>query len=47
MEMKKYLLFFRLRFACGVQYRMAAVSALTTQKPSRPSVMKPIRGSPS
>lgn len=31
MKMKKYLLFFRLRFSCGIQYRMAAVSALTTQ----------------
>lgn len=29
--MKKYLLFFRLRFATGVQYRMASVTALTTQ----------------
>ncbi len=29
--MKKYYLFFRLRFAAGIQYRMAAVTALTTQ----------------
>lgn len=29
--MKKYLLFFKLRFATGVQYRMASVTALTTQ----------------
>ena len=29
--MKKYYLFFRLRFSAGVQYRMASVTALTTQ----------------
>ena len=29
--MKKYYLFFKLRFATGVQYRMASVTALTTQ----------------
>lgn len=29
--MKKYYLFFRLRFATGLQYRMASVTALTTQ----------------
>lgn len=29
--MRKYYLFFRLRFAAGIQYRMAAVTALTTQ----------------
>lgn len=29
--MKKYYLFFKLRFASGVQYRMASVTALTTQ----------------
>lgn len=29
--MKKYYLFFKLRFAAGVQYRMAAITALTTQ----------------
>ena len=29
--MRKYYLFFRLRFAAGVQYRMAAITALTTQ----------------
>lgn len=29
--MKKYLTFFRLRFATGVQYRMASIMALTTQ----------------
>lgn len=29
--MKKYFLFFKLRFATGLQYRMAAVTALTTQ----------------
>lgn len=29
--MKKYLSFFKLRFATGMQYRMASVAALTTQ----------------
>ncbi len=29
--MKKYISFFRVRFATGLQYRMAAVTALTTQ----------------
>ena len=29
--MRKYYLFFRLRFAAGIQYRMATVTALTTQ----------------
>ena len=29
--MKKYYLFFKLRFAAGIQYRMATVTALTTQ----------------
>ncbi|MDE6909098.1 MAG: ABC-2 family transporter protein [Lachnospiraceae bacterium] len=29
--MKKYVLFFKLRFATGMQYRMAFVAALTTQ----------------
>lgn len=29
--MKKYYLFFRLRFAVGMQYRMASITALTTQ----------------
>lgn len=29
--MRKYYLFFKLRFASGIQYRMAAVTALTTQ----------------
>lgn len=29
--MRKYYLFFRLRFAAGIQYRMASVTALTTQ----------------
>lgn len=29
--MKKYFLFFKLRFATGLQYRMASVTALTTQ----------------
>ncbi len=29
--MKKYLSFFRVRFSTGLQYRMAAVTALTTQ----------------
>lgn len=29
--MRKYYLFFKLRFASGVQYRMATVTALTTQ----------------
>ena len=29
--MKKYYLFFKLRFAAGVQYRMASITALTTQ----------------
>lgn len=29
--MKKYYCFFRLRFATGLQYRMASVTALTTQ----------------
>ena len=29
--MKKYFAFFKMRFAAGVQYRMAAVTALTTQ----------------
>ena len=29
--MKKYFSFFKMRFAAGVQYRMAAVTALTTQ----------------
>lgn len=29
--MRKYYLFFKLRFAAGVQYRMATVTALTTQ----------------
>lgn len=29
--MKKYYMFFRLRFAAGIQYRMASVTALTTQ----------------
>lgn len=29
--MKKYYLFFKLRFAQGVQYRMASLTALTTQ----------------
>lgn len=29
--MKKYYLFFKLRFAAGVQYRMATITALTTQ----------------
>lgn len=29
--MRKYYLFFKLRFAAGIQYRMATVTALTTQ----------------
>ena len=29
--MRKYYLFFRLRFSAGIQYRMATVTALTTQ----------------
>ena len=29
--MKKYYMFFKLRFATGLQYRMASVTALTTQ----------------
>ena len=29
--MKKYYRFFQLRFATGMQYRMASVTALTTQ----------------
>ena len=29
--MKKYFMFFKLRFASGLQYRMASVTALTTQ----------------
>lgn len=29
--MNKYLYFFRMRFSTGIQYRMAAVTALTTQ----------------
>ena len=29
--MKKYIMFFKLRFATGLQYRMASVTALTTQ----------------
>lgn len=29
--MKKYICFFKLRFATGIQYRMASVAALTTQ----------------
>ncbi len=29
--MKKYLSFLKLRFATGMQYRMASVAALTTQ----------------
>ena len=29
--MRKYYLFFKLRFAAGLQYRMAAITALTTQ----------------
>ena len=29
--MKKYLMFFKVRFASGLQYRMASVTALTTQ----------------
>ena len=29
--MRKYYLFFRMRFAEGIQYRMAAITALTTQ----------------
>lgn len=29
--MRKYYLFFKLRFASGIQYRMAAITALTTQ----------------
>ncbi|MBQ7775792.1 MAG: ABC transporter permease [Lachnospiraceae bacterium] len=29
--MRKYYLFFRLRFATGIQYRMATITALTTQ----------------
>ena len=29
--MKKYYYFFKLRFSTGIQYRMASVTALTTQ----------------
>lgn len=29
--MRKYYFFFRMRFATGLQYRMAAITALTTQ----------------
>lgn len=29
--MKKYVMFFKLRFSTGIQYRMASVTALTTQ----------------
>ena len=29
--MKKYYMFFKLRFAAGIQYRMATLTALTTQ----------------
>lgn len=29
--MRKYFLFFKLRFAAGIQYRMASITALTTQ----------------
>ncbi len=29
--MKKYISFFRVRFSVGIQYRMAAITALTTQ----------------